>query len=187
MTTLLIAEHDNAHLKDATHKALSAATALGAPVHVLVAGSNARAAAEAAAKLAGVEKVLLGPCCTDRIVHALMALGLLSGDADRLRASKLEHMVHRMNCDSDLGRTTELCSRAQRIPNYSFQPADGGLHQGSSSVPGPFCQPVRPCSPMLWRCRSRWVGVVATSSLNTAVDRGGTITSASGWRSATMP
>jgi len=59
MTTLLFAEHDNAHLKDATHKALSAAQALGAPVHVLVAGSNARAAAEAAAKLEGVEKVLL--------------------------------------------------------------------------------------------------------------------------------
>jgi len=59
MTTLLFAEHDNAHLKDATHKALSAAKALGAPVHVLVAGSNARAAAEAAAKLDGVEKVLL--------------------------------------------------------------------------------------------------------------------------------
>ena len=36
MTTLLIAEHDNAHLKDATHKALTAAKALGAPVHVLV-------------------------------------------------------------------------------------------------------------------------------------------------------
>jgi len=59
MTTLLIAEHDNAHLKDATHKALSAAKALGAPVHVLVAGSNAKAAADAAAKLEGVEKVLL--------------------------------------------------------------------------------------------------------------------------------
>ena len=40
MTTLLIAEHDNAHLKDATHKALTAALALGAPVHVLVAGSR---------------------------------------------------------------------------------------------------------------------------------------------------
>ena len=59
MTTLLIAEHDNAHLKDATHKALSAATALGGPVHVLVAGTNAKAAADAAAKLDGVEKVLL--------------------------------------------------------------------------------------------------------------------------------
>ena len=59
MTTLLIAEHDNAHLKDATHKALTAAAALGSAVHVLVAGSNARAAAEAASKLEGVEKVLL--------------------------------------------------------------------------------------------------------------------------------
>jgi electron transfer flavoprotein alpha subunit len=59
MTTLLIAEHDNASIKDATNKALSAATALGAPVHILVAGSNCRAAADAAAKLPGVEKVLL--------------------------------------------------------------------------------------------------------------------------------
>jgi electron transfer flavoprotein alpha subunit len=59
MTTLLLAEHDNASLKDATAKALSAAQALGEPVHVLVAGSACRPAAEAAAKLGGVEKVLL--------------------------------------------------------------------------------------------------------------------------------
>jgi electron transfer flavoprotein alpha subunit len=59
MTTLLIAEHNSAALKDVTHKALTAAAALGAPVHVLVAGPNSRAAAEAAAKLDGVEKVLL--------------------------------------------------------------------------------------------------------------------------------
>ena len=59
MTTLLIAEHDNATLKDATAKALTAATALGEPVHVLVAGAACRPAADAAAKLAGVDKVLL--------------------------------------------------------------------------------------------------------------------------------
>jgi electron transfer flavoprotein alpha subunit len=59
MTTLLIAEHDASGLKDATAKALTAAKALGAPVHILVAGLNARAAADAAARLAGVEKVLL--------------------------------------------------------------------------------------------------------------------------------
>ena len=58
MTTLLLAEHDNASLKDATHKALTAATALGGDVHVLVAGSNAGPAAAEAAKLAGVAKVL---------------------------------------------------------------------------------------------------------------------------------
>ena len=59
MTTLLIAEHDNASLKDATAKALTAASQLGAPVHILVAGQGAKAAADAAAKLSGVEKVLL--------------------------------------------------------------------------------------------------------------------------------
>src|ERR1700722_6653608 len=59
MTTLLIAEHDNASVKDSTKKALTAATALGGEVDVLVAGENAKAAADAAAKLAGVRKVLL--------------------------------------------------------------------------------------------------------------------------------
>jgi electron transfer flavoprotein alpha subunit len=59
MATLLIAEHDNASIKDATNKALTAAAALGADVDVLVAGQNAKGAAEAAAKLAGVKKVLL--------------------------------------------------------------------------------------------------------------------------------
>src|SRR5215831_1095897 len=59
MTTLLIAEHDNASLKDATSKALTAASQLGADVDVLVAGQNAKAAADAAAKLAGVKKVLV--------------------------------------------------------------------------------------------------------------------------------
>jgi transposase len=48
------------------------------------------------------------------------------------------------------------------------------------TYPDRFCQPMRPCSCILWRCRSRWVGRVSTVSLSTAVDRGGTITSASG-------
>jgi electron transfer flavoprotein alpha subunit len=59
MTTLLVAEHDNKTLKDATHKALTAAKALGGDVHVLVAGKGCRPVAEAAAKLAGVSKVLI--------------------------------------------------------------------------------------------------------------------------------
>jgi electron transfer flavoprotein alpha subunit len=59
MTALLIAEHDNKSLKDATHKALTAAKALGGGVHVLVAGKGARTVAEAAGKLDGVSKVLL--------------------------------------------------------------------------------------------------------------------------------
>jgi electron transfer flavoprotein alpha subunit len=59
MATLLIAEHDNASVKDATNKALTAAKELGGPVHILVAGEGAKSAAEHAAKLDGVEKVLL--------------------------------------------------------------------------------------------------------------------------------
>jgi electron transfer flavoprotein alpha subunit len=59
MTTLLIAEHDNASLKEGTLKAMSAAKGLGAPVHVLVAGLGAKAVADQAAKLEGVSKVLL--------------------------------------------------------------------------------------------------------------------------------
>ncbi|WP_296583501.1 electron transfer flavoprotein subunit alpha/FixB family protein [Xanthobacter sp.] len=59
MAVLLIAEHDNSALNGVTAKALTAAAALGSPVHVLVAGQNAKSVAEAAAKLSGVEKVLL--------------------------------------------------------------------------------------------------------------------------------
>ncbi|HTZ01099.1 MAG TPA: FAD-binding protein [Xanthobacteraceae bacterium] len=59
MPTLLLAEHDNSSLKDATNKALTAAKALGAEVHILVAGHNCKAVADAAAKLDGVGKVLL--------------------------------------------------------------------------------------------------------------------------------
>ena len=59
MPTLLIAEHDNKSLKDATNKALTAARAIGADVDVLVAGNGCKAAADAAAKLDGVKKVLL--------------------------------------------------------------------------------------------------------------------------------
>jgi electron transfer flavoprotein alpha subunit len=59
VTTLLVAEHDNKTLKDATGKALTAASALGGEVHVLVVGKDCRAVADTAAKLKGVAKVLL--------------------------------------------------------------------------------------------------------------------------------
>jgi electron transfer flavoprotein alpha subunit len=58
MATLLIADHDNASLSDQTAKALTAATEIGGDVHVLVAGKGCSAAAESAAKLSGVAKVI---------------------------------------------------------------------------------------------------------------------------------
>ena len=76
MTTLLIAEHDNAHLKDATAKAMTAAKALGGDVHILVAGKGAQAVADAAAKLDGAKKVLLadGDAYAHQLAEPLAAL-----------------------------------------------------------------------------------------------------------------
>ena len=63
MAILLLADHDNATLSDQTAKALTAATQIAkeqaSDIHVLVAGKGAKAAADAAAKLSGVSKVLL--------------------------------------------------------------------------------------------------------------------------------
>jgi len=58
MTALVIAEHDNASIKGATLNTVTAAAACGGEVHVLVAGHNAAAAAQAAAQIAGVAKVI---------------------------------------------------------------------------------------------------------------------------------
>ncbi|MCA1863040.1 FAD-binding protein [Janthinobacterium sp. HSC-3S05] len=59
MVALVIAEHDNATLKGSTHHTVTAAAQCGGDVHVLVAGSNASAAAAAAAQIAGVTKVIV--------------------------------------------------------------------------------------------------------------------------------
>ncbi len=74
MAVLLIAEHNDHGLSGATAKALTAAAALGGPVHVLVAGSNAEDVAQKAAALSGVDKVLLA-------------------DADHLKAQLAEDMA----------------------------------------------------------------------------------------------
>jgi electron transfer flavoprotein alpha subunit len=58
MTSLVIAEHDNASIKGATLNTVTAAAACGGEVHVLVAGSGAAEAAKAASQIAGVAKVL---------------------------------------------------------------------------------------------------------------------------------
>ncbi|MGQ2990903.1 electron transfer flavoprotein subunit alpha/FixB family protein [Brevundimonas sp.] len=59
MAVLVIADHDGSTVRDSTHKTVTAALALGSDVDVLVVGSGAKAAADSAAKIAGVRKVLL--------------------------------------------------------------------------------------------------------------------------------
>jgi electron transfer flavoprotein alpha subunit len=82
MASLVIAENDNTHLKDATHKTVTAAAAVSSPVHVLVAGENCAAVADAAAKIAGVEKVLLAdaPIYARQLAEPMEALILSLAD-----------------------------------------------------------------------------------------------------------
>jgi electron transfer flavoprotein alpha subunit len=69
MTSLVIAEHDHASIKGATLNTVTAALACGGDVHVLVAGHNAGAAAQAAAHIAGVTKVIHAD--SDALAHGL--------------------------------------------------------------------------------------------------------------------
>src|SRR3954465_14549487 len=89
MTTLLLAEHDNKSLKEATNKALTAAKQMGGDVHILIAGKDAKAAAAAAAKLDGVKKVLLadGAAYEHMLAEPVAALLVsLAGNYDALIA-----------------------------------------------------------------------------------------------------
>ncbi|EXI77394.1 MAG: Electron transfer flavoprotein large subunit [Candidatus Accumulibacter appositus] len=76
MAILVIAEHDNSSIKAATLNAVTAAGKIGADLHLLVAGSGCAAAAAAAAKIAGVGKVLLvdAPHYADQSPENLAAL-----------------------------------------------------------------------------------------------------------------
>ena len=83
MTSLVIAEHNNASIKPATLNTIAAAAQCGGEVHVLVAGFNAAAAAAAAAQIAGVAKV----------IHA-DAPGLEHGLAENVTAQVLSMAAH---------------------------------------------------------------------------------------------
>jgi electron transfer flavoprotein alpha subunit len=80
MTTLLIADHNNASLQGATLHTVTAATKMGGDVHILIAGANAGAAAQAAAQVAGVAKVLhadaphLGQPTAENVAATVVAL-----------------------------------------------------------------------------------------------------------------
>jgi electron transfer flavoprotein alpha subunit len=89
MATLLVAEHDNKTLKDSTNKALTAAKAIGADIHVLVAGQDCKGVAEDAGKLDGVKKVLLADAALyqHRVAEPLAALSVsLAGGYDAIVA-----------------------------------------------------------------------------------------------------
>jgi electron transfer flavoprotein alpha subunit len=80
MAVLVIADHDNASLKDNTHKTVTAALAISGDVDVLVAGQGVAAVAAEAAKIAGVRKVLvaesadLGKQVAEAVTETVVAL-----------------------------------------------------------------------------------------------------------------
>jgi len=116
MTTLLIAEHDNEVLKDATNKALTAAAQLGGEVHVLVAGGGqgTKEAADAAAKLDGVKKVLVaeGDAYAHDLAEPLAALVVsLAGDYDAIVApatSRFKNVMPRVAALLDVMQISEI-------------------------------------------------------------------------------
>jgi electron transfer flavoprotein alpha subunit len=76
MAVLILAKHDNAALNDSTAKTVTAAKKMGGDIHVLVAGQDAQAVAEAAARLDGVKKVIHveGEIYRHRMAEPLTAL-----------------------------------------------------------------------------------------------------------------
>jgi electron transfer flavoprotein alpha subunit len=79
MAVLVVADNDNAHLRDGTHKVVTAALKISGDVDVLVLGKGAKAVADAAAKIAGVRKVLLAE--SDALGH-----GVAEAQADAVLA-----------------------------------------------------------------------------------------------------
>jgi electron transfer flavoprotein alpha subunit len=114
MATLLIAEHDNASLKDATAKALTAAIALGQPVDVLVAGHGCNGAAQAAATLAGIRKVRVAdaPHYDHMLAEPASALiAALAGDYTALVApatTALKNVMPRVAAQLDVMQVSEI-------------------------------------------------------------------------------
>ena len=114
MASLVIAEHDNTVLKDATHKTVTAAAEVSQPVHVLVAGENCAAVAEACAKIAGVEKVLLAdaPAYGRQLAEPMETLILsLAGKYDAILAPATttgKNFLPRVAAKLDVGQISEI-------------------------------------------------------------------------------
>jgi len=116
MTILVIAEHDNAGLKGATLNTVAAAAKLGGDVHVLVAGSGAQAAADQAARAAGVAKVLLadGPSLANGLAEnvAAQVLAVAGGYSHILFAATAagKNVAPRVAAKLDVAQISDIVS-----------------------------------------------------------------------------
>jgi len=114
MTALVIAEHDNASLKGSTLNTITAAAQCGGDVHVLVAGHNAGAAAEAVSKIAGVSKVLLADAAhfADGLAENVAEQALaIAGNYSHILAPATaygKNILPRVAAKLDVGQVSEI-------------------------------------------------------------------------------
>ncbi len=114
MAILLIAEHDNASLSDQTARALSTAKKIGFNIDVLIAGKDAKAVANAAAKLTGVRKVLLAEAdeLAERLAEPTAALVVsLADNYDTIIAATTstgKNIAPRVAALLDVGQVSEI-------------------------------------------------------------------------------
>ncbi|MCM2293939.1 FAD-binding protein [Allorhizobium sp. BGMRC 0089] len=114
MAILLLADHDNETVSDQTAKALTAALQVGSDVHVLVAGVGARAAADQAARLSGVSKVLLADdaCFTGSLAESLADLVVsLAGSYDAIVSAATsvgKNVMPRVAAMLDVAQVSEI-------------------------------------------------------------------------------
>jgi len=116
MTALVIAEHDNASLKSSTAHTVTAAAACGGDVHVLIAGHNAAGAAAAAARLAGVAKVLVADAAhfadglAENVAEQALALALAANYSHILAPATAygKNIAPRVAARLDVGQISEI-------------------------------------------------------------------------------
>jgi len=114
MTALVIAEHDNASLKGSTLNTVTAAAQCGGDVHVLIAGADCGAAAEAASKIAGVSKVLVADAAhfagglAENVAEQVLALA--SGYSHILAPATAygKNVLPRVAAKLDVGQISEI-------------------------------------------------------------------------------
>jgi len=114
MAILLLADHDGNHLSDQTAKTLTAAAKIGGDVTILVVGAGAKAAADAAAKLSGVSKVLVAEDASlaNNLAEPLAALIVqLSGSYDTIIAAATstgKNVMPRVAALLDVAQVSEI-------------------------------------------------------------------------------
>ena len=114
MTALVIAEHDNASLKGSTLNTITAASQCGDDVHVLVAGSSCGAAAQAAAQVAGVTKVLVADAAyfadglAENVAEQVLALASAYSHILAPATAYGKNILPRVAAKLDVGQISEI-------------------------------------------------------------------------------